>query len=56
MAMKNPPQSGDFIRKEIIQLRGLSVTAATAALKISRPPVQSPERQGCVLRQRVWPA
>jgi hypothetical protein len=32
MAMKNPPHPGDFIRTEIIDPSGLSVTAAAAAL------------------------
>jgi addiction module HigA family antidote len=35
--MKNPPHPGDFIRTEIIQLTGLSVTAAAVALQVSRP-------------------
>ena len=33
MPMKNPPHPGDFIRTEIIQPAGLSVTAAAAALQ-----------------------
>ncbi len=37
MPMKNPPHSGDFVRTEIIQPAGLSVTAAAAALRVSRP-------------------
>ena len=37
MPMKNPPHPGDFIRTEIIEPAGLSVTAAAAALKVSRP-------------------
>jgi antitoxin HigA-1 len=37
MAMKNPPHPGNFIRTEIIQPRGLLVTAAAAALRVSRP-------------------
>ena len=36
MPMKNPPHPGDFIRTEIIESAGLSVTAA-AALRVSRP-------------------
>src|SRR6202046_4031027 len=36
MPMKNPPHPGDFIRTEIIEPAGLSVTAA-AALQVSRP-------------------
>jgi addiction module HigA family antidote len=35
--MKNPPHPGDFIRTEIIEPAGLSVTAAAAALQVSRP-------------------
>jgi len=35
--LKNPPHPGDFIRTEIIQPSGLSVTAAAAALHVSRP-------------------
>src|SRR6202043_1878724 len=41
MAMKNPPHPGDFIRTEIIQPAGLSVTAAAAALQVSRPALSS---------------
>ncbi len=37
MPMKNPPHPGDFIRTEIIVPAGLSVTAAAAALQVSRP-------------------
>ncbi len=37
MAMKNPPHPGDFIRTEIFEAAGLSVTAAAAALQVSRP-------------------
>jgi antitoxin HigA-1 len=37
MPMKNPPHPGDFIRTEIINAAGLSVTAAAAALNVSRP-------------------
>jgi addiction module HigA family antidote len=39
--MKNPPHPGDFIRTEIIAPSGLSVTAAAAALDISRPTLSS---------------
>jgi antitoxin HigA-1 len=38
--MKNPPHPGDFIRTEIIEPAGLSVTAA-AALRVSRPALSS---------------
>ena len=41
MPMKNPPHPGDIIRTEIIQPAGLSVTAAAAALKVSRPALSS---------------
>jgi addiction module HigA family antidote len=41
MPMKNPPHPGDFIRTEIIQPAGLSVKAAAAALKVSRPALSS---------------
>lgn len=35
--MKNPPHPGDFLRSEIIEPAGLTVTAAAAALRVSRP-------------------
>jgi antitoxin HigA-1 len=38
--MKNPPHPGDFIRTEIIEPAGLSVTAA-AVLQVSRPALSS---------------
>ena len=41
MAMKNPPHPGDFIRTEIIQSAGLTVTAAALALQVSRPALSS---------------
>ncbi|HLM80686.1 MAG TPA: HigA family addiction module antitoxin [Terriglobales bacterium] len=41
MAMKSPPHPGDFIRTEIIQPAGLSVTAAAIALQVSRPALSS---------------
>src|SRR5580658_3991463 len=41
MPMKNPPHPGDFIRTEIIEPSGLSVTAAAAALHVSRPALSS---------------
>lgn len=37
MPMKNPPHPGDFIKTEIIEPHGLSVTAAANLLKVSRP-------------------
>jgi addiction module HigA family antidote len=39
--MKNPPHPGDFIRSEIIEPTGLTVTAAAAALGVSRPALSS---------------
>jgi addiction module HigA family antidote len=39
--MKNPPHPGNFIRTEIIEPAGLSVTAAAAALQVSRPTLSS---------------
>src|ERR1700761_4230125 len=41
MAIKNPPHPGDFIRTEIIEPAGLSVTGAAAALRVSRPALSS---------------
>jgi addiction module HigA family antidote len=41
MAIKNPPHPGDFIRTEIIEPAGLTVTAAAAALAVSRPALSS---------------
>src|SRR5580658_5597461 len=41
MPMKNPPHPGNFIRTEIIEPAGLSVTAAAAALQVSRPALSS---------------
>src|SRR5258705_11811411 len=41
MPMKTPPHPGAFIRTEIIQPAGLSVTAAAAALEVSRPALSS---------------
>ena len=37
MPMLSPPHPGKFIKSEIIQPLGLSVTAAAAALGVSRP-------------------
>ncbi len=39
--MKNPPHPGDFIRTEVIEPAGLTVTAAAAALRVSRPALSS---------------
>lgn len=41
MPMKNPPHPGDFIRTEIIEPVGLSVTASAKALQVSRPALSS---------------
>ena len=41
MPIKNPPHPGDFIRTEIIEPAGLSVTAAADALHVSRPALSS---------------
>ena len=41
MPMKNPPHPGDFIRTEIIGPADLTVTAAAAALRVSRPTLSS---------------
>jgi addiction module HigA family antidote len=40
-SMKNPPHPGDFIRTEIIEPAGLTVTAAAQALQVSRPALSS---------------
>jgi addiction module HigA family antidote len=39
--MKNPPHPGAFIRTEIIEPAGLSVTVAAATLRVSRPALSS---------------
>jgi addiction module HigA family antidote len=41
MAMKNPPHPGDFIRTEVIEPTGMTVTAAAVALRVSRPALSS---------------
>jgi antitoxin HigA-1 len=41
MPMKNPCHPGDFIKTEIIEAYGLSVTAAAVALGVSRPTLSS---------------
>jgi addiction module HigA family antidote len=41
MPMKNPPHPGDFIKTEIVEAHGLSVTAAADALGVSRPTLSS---------------
>jgi addiction module HigA family antidote len=37
----NPPHPGDFLRTEIIEAAGLSVTAASEILGVSRPALSS---------------
>jgi antitoxin HigA-1 len=49
MPMKNPPHPGDFIRTEIIEPAGLSVTAAATALQVSRPALSSLLNGKCAL-------
>jgi addiction module HigA family antidote len=39
--MLNPPHPGEFIRTEIIEPLGLTVTAAAAVLRVSRPALSS---------------
>jgi addiction module HigA family antidote len=39
--MKNPPHPGGFVRTEIIEAAGLTVTATAAALRVSRPALSS---------------
>ena len=39
--MLNPPHPGDFIRTEIMESQGLSVTAAAQVLHVSRPALSS---------------
>jgi addiction module HigA family antidote len=41
MRMLNPPHPGDFIRTEILEPRGLSVTAAAQVLRVCRPALSS---------------
>jgi addiction module HigA family antidote len=41
MRILNPPHPGDFIRTEIIEAHGLSVTAAAQVLGVSRPALSS---------------
>ena len=41
LRMKNPPHPGDFVRTEIIEAAGLTVTAAAEALHVSRPALSS---------------
>jgi addiction module HigA family antidote len=41
MPIKEPPHPGDFIRTEIIEPAGLTVTEAAATLGVSRPALSS---------------
>ena len=41
MPMLNPPHPGDFIRTEILEPLGLTVTAAAKVLGVSRPALSS---------------
>src|ERR1700688_4486122 len=41
MPLKNPPHPRDFIRTEIVEAEGLSVTSAAAALGVSHPALSS---------------
>lgn len=37
MTMRNPVHPGDFIKTEVVEAHGLSVTAAAKVLGVSRP-------------------
>jgi len=37
MTMRNPVHPGDFVKTEIVEAHGLSVTAAAKVLGVSRP-------------------
>ncbi len=41
MPIKNPPHPGEFIRTEIIEPAGMTITAAALALHVSRPALSS---------------
>ena len=41
MPIKSPLHPGDFIKTEIVEAHGLSVTAEAAALGVSRPTLSS---------------
>ena len=41
MPLKNPPHPGDFVRTEIVEAAGMTVTAAAGALGVSRPALSS---------------
>ncbi|WP_420239434.1 HigA family addiction module antitoxin [Telmatobacter bradus] len=41
MPIKNPPHPGDFVRTELVEAMGLTMTAAAVALGVSRPALSS---------------
>jgi addiction module HigA family antidote len=41
MSIKNPPHPGDFVRTEIVEAAGMTVTDAAKALRVSRPALSS---------------
>jgi|SRR5579863_3764020 len=41
MPMLNPPHPGDFIRTEVLEPLGLTVTSAASVLGVSRPTLSS---------------
>ena len=41
MRMRNPAHPGQFLRTEIIEAHGLSVTEAAKSLRVSRPTLSS---------------
>jgi addiction module HigA family antidote len=41
MPIKSPTHAGDFVRTEIIEPAGLTVTAAAGVLRVSRPALSS---------------
>ena len=46
--MKSPAHPGDFIKHEVIEPLGLSVTSAALALGVTRAPLST------LLNQRAW--
>ena len=54
MPIKNPPHPGDFIRTEIIEAAGLTVTAAAIALRVSRPALSSLLNGKADLSGNIW--
>ncbi len=41
MPMLNPPHPGEFLRTEVIDAAGLTVTAAAKVLRVARPTLSS---------------